>query len=298
MDRMERGFTLIELLVSVVVFAFVALGIYYLYDSGRWFYLQSEKKANMQENGRLLMEAMEREMRLIGFGIPSGGQIGGNVTLNPAIFEGGVNFIGFRGDVDTVNTFPIANVSGGSITVEEDTEELACPAPPMPIIIVQRGRNWQSTNCTATSEDTLTISPAAVTTFAASETEIFSPVHVFYRFPADADSNGICDQATATLPDYSQCIVQRAERRDLLPQTDPVNEAAWQTFATNISEFRLRYFRKTSGGPVELAVPLGIVSNSVDLIRLEITATDRTNRAGQFQSSDFQTEILVRKHRY
>src|SRR5262245_32676094 len=106
MDQKKNGFTLIEMLVSVAIFAVIMIGVYYFYDSGRWLYLHSENRANMQENGRLAMEGMEREMRMIGFGIPGGTQINNNVSWNPAIIYGDDNQIGFRGDVNSYNSLP------------------------------------------------------------------------------------------------------------------------------------------------------------------------------------------------
>ena len=99
----QNGFTMIEMLVSVVIFGFIVIGIYYFFDSGRWLYLHSEKRSNLQENGRLAIEGMEREMRMIGLGIPNGTQINSNLTWNPPVIYGTVNTIGFRGDVASYN---------------------------------------------------------------------------------------------------------------------------------------------------------------------------------------------------
>jgi prepilin-type N-terminal cleavage/methylation domain-containing protein len=304
MNQMKNGFTLVELLVSLTIFGMIAIGLYYFYDRGRWMYLQSERRANLQENGRLAMEAMEREMRLIGFGVPTGTEIGSNITFNPVIFEGDDNMIGFRGDVDTWNSFPTdqsgsPTIAGGASSISVEYPNLACPINNIPLLIVERGSNWQSTTCTGRSSTAINIAPGVTKDFAVSETEIFSPLHVFYRFSPDTNGDSICDQATTSLPDYTQCVIERAEERSLTPIVDPTNPSTWQTFATNIKQFRLRYFRKDAGSLTELAVPLDSLSNSVDVIRVEITATDRSDRARQaYQDAEFRTEILVRKRRY
>lgn len=307
MKSIERGFSLLEMLVSVAIFGLMVVGIYYFFDTGRWMYLHSESRANLQENGRLAVEAMEREMRLIGFGVPSGGGIGNNLSWNPAVFSGDDNSIVFRGDVDSYNslaTQPIAN-GAGSITVQNPG--YVCPFNGIPIIIVERGRNWQSTTCNSISGSNINISPGAAQAFAVQDVEIFaSPLHMMYRLTPDTNGDTICDEATAALPDYDQCIIERAAERFLTPPaTDPMVNATWQTFATNIRQFRLSYFRKTNAGPVALTVPLGILTSAVDIIQIDIEATGRADKTRQtqkvtaeFQSANFTTQVLVRKHRY
>ncbi len=302
MKRLEKGVSLLEMIVSVAIFSLMAIGIYYFFDSGRWMYLHSEKRANLQENGRLTLEAMEREMRLIGFGVPNGGQIGANLTWNPAVYSGDDNQIVFRGDVDSYNSLPTGPIASGAstITVETGEGKFACPFDGIPILIVERGRNWQSTTCSSRTGDVLNITPGAAQAFAVAETEIFaSPLHVMYRLTPDTNGDSICDEATAAKPDYTQCEIQRAAERYLTPPvSDPTLTATWQTFATNISEFRLSYYRKTSAGPIALTVPLGVFTNSVDIIQIDLTATDRADKVGDYQSADFTTQVLVRKHRY
>jgi prepilin-type N-terminal cleavage/methylation domain-containing protein len=300
MKHLEKGFSLLEMLVSVLIFSLIAIGIYYFFDTGKWMYLHSEKRANMQENGRLAMEAMEREMRLIGFGVPTGGSVGGNLSWNPAVFSGDDNSIVFRGDVDNYNSLSTASIASGASSISVENPEYACPFDGIPILIVERGRNWQSTTCSGRTSTAINISPGATQAFAIQDVEIFaSPLHVMYRLTPDTNGDSICDEATQTKPNYDNCIIERAEERYLTPPvTDPMVNATWQTFATNISEFRLRYFRKTNAGPVALSVPLGILTSAVDVIQIDITATDRADKVGEYQSSNFMTQVLVRKHRY
>ena len=298
MKQMQRGVSILEMLVSVLIFTIMAIGIYYFFDSGRWMYLKSESRANLQENARLTIEGMEREMRLIGFGIPAGTEVGTSVSLNPAVFLGDDNQIGFRGDVNGYNSLPTDPdpVSGATITVENP--EYVCPFNGIVLLFMERGRNWQASTCSSRTSTQITVSPAAPG-FARRETEIFAPAHVWYRLTPDTDGNAICDQDTATLPDYSQCLVERAEEFTATPRDSNYVPSNWQTYATNIRQLKYRYYRKTDAGPVELTtLPLAGFSSAVDIIRIELIATDRSDQAGDFQSADFITEILLRKHRY
>ena len=309
MKHMARGFSLLEMLVSVAIFAFIVIGIYYFFDTGRWMYLHSESRSNLQENGRLTIEGMEREMRMIGLGIPSGTEINSNLTWNPPVIYGTVNTIGFRGDIDSYNSLPTANIGNGDTNISVQWPQFICPDNNTILLIVQSGRKWQATNCTSKNEGagTITIAPGAVQAFPAEETELFAPVSVFYRFSPDTDNDGICDQETATVPDFSQCVVERAEERAMAPMLTPSVNTPWRIYATNIQRFQFTYLRKTSTGLVSLTTPLGALSNSVDVIRILITAKDRAavgklinvaNTPVEYQTADFTTDVLVRKRRY
>src|SRR3990170_4444254 len=84
---MQRGFTLLEMLISVVIFVFVMLAVYFLFDQGQWLYLHSEKRTNLQDNGRVAMEQMERDFRMIGSGVPTETQESASTTWTPFIFN-------------------------------------------------------------------------------------------------------------------------------------------------------------------------------------------------------------------
>ncbi|MCI0412807.1 prepilin-type N-terminal cleavage/methylation domain-containing protein [bacterium] len=293
MSCQQRGFTLIEMLVSVTLFSMVVLAVYYFLDRGRWLYLHSERRANMQENGRLAMEAMEREMRLISFGVPEGTAYGSESTWLPAIFEAGINFIGFRGDIENRNSLVTENITNPTVAVAN--VDWICPATGDPLLIIERGRNWFGSTCNNIVGLTVIMVPPPTRNFNAAEIELFAPMHVFYRFTPDTNNDGICDDTS----DLTQCQIQRATRLTNTPETDPENDTDWQVFATNITQFKLRYFIKGSSTPlVPLTALSGLNLSIIDVIRVDITATDRADRAGQYQESNYRTEILVRKRKF
>jgi prepilin-type N-terminal cleavage/methylation domain-containing protein len=301
MKRMQKGTTLLEMLVGVAVFSIMMIGVYYFFDSGRWMYLKSESRANLQENGRLSMEAMEREIRLISFGVPSGTEIGTQSTWVPAIFLADRSQIGFRGDVDNINSLVTQDITTGDTVINVEWPSLVCPSNGTPVVLVQRERNWLSYTCSNPNDGagTMSINAGAGADFLAAETEIYSPTHVFYRLTPDIDGDGICDDSTATKPDYSQCIIERAVRSSTTPQTTVASVSDWQTFATNIEQFQLEYFRK-QGTVTELtALPLNGTDRAlVDVIRITIRATGRSDQVQDYVSNDFISDILIRKRKF
>jgi prepilin-type N-terminal cleavage/methylation domain-containing protein len=186
MKRFEHGFTLVELLVSVAIFSIIMIGIYYFFDTGRWMYLHAQNRSNLQENGRLALEGMEREMRLIGLGIPNGTEITTNETFNPPIIYGTISTIGFRGDVDTYNSLPDQQpggtpgvISSGASSINVQWPSYICPVTSIPILLINAGRTYQATTCTNTSSTAITISPGATQDFNVQDVEFFSPLQVF-----------------------------------------------------------------------------------------------------------------------
>jgi type IV pilus assembly protein PilW len=63
----EKGFTLVELMVALVVAAILVAGIYQLYRSTQDTYLAQDQLAELQQNARIGIEEMIREMRLTGY---------------------------------------------------------------------------------------------------------------------------------------------------------------------------------------------------------------------------------------
>ena len=63
----ESGFTLVELMVALVIAAILIVGIFQLYRSTQNTYLAQDQLAELQQNARIGIEQMIREMRLAGY---------------------------------------------------------------------------------------------------------------------------------------------------------------------------------------------------------------------------------------
>lgn len=291
-----RGFTLIEMLVSALIFSFVMIGVLYMFDRGKWLYFHSEKRTNLQENGRIVLEDIERNLRMAGLGIPTGTRIDGTapnpeLTFLPYIFIAGESKIGFRGDVDNRNSMFAANAAANSSNITVQTPSIGCPTN---IIVVQRGRSWEPFTCSnpaVTSPGTIDVTPNTPDDFEAAECEVYSPEHVFYRLTPDADSNGVCD----VTDDFSQCLVEKCERLTNTPQTDE-SGCQYATIGTNVKELHFDYYEGFDLIDPIAAPPLTTAQTPfVDLVRITLIVRDRADRVQTFQDLQFVSDVFVRK---
>lgn len=65
--RAAPGFSLIEMLVASAVFVVVLLAIYIMLDTSRADYAMGAAKSDVQENMRVALESMARELRMAGY---------------------------------------------------------------------------------------------------------------------------------------------------------------------------------------------------------------------------------------
>jgi prepilin-type N-terminal cleavage/methylation domain-containing protein len=61
------GFTLIELLIGMSIFLIVLLGIYQMFDTNRATYVSGMRKVDVQQNARVALDAITRELRMAGY---------------------------------------------------------------------------------------------------------------------------------------------------------------------------------------------------------------------------------------
>ena len=78
----EKGFTLVELMMSLVIAAILIVAIYRLYGSTQRNYLAQNQLIDLQQNARIGIDEMIREIRLAGYQAYCD-----PVTANTALFE-------------------------------------------------------------------------------------------------------------------------------------------------------------------------------------------------------------------
>ena len=103
-----RGFTLMEVLIALSTFLIVMFAVYTSFESSQATYAAGEQRADIQQNARIAMELMSADLRLAGYGFPTGA---GAVTV------AGPTDIRFWADLNNVSTVIVADVAAGSTTL-------------------------------------------------------------------------------------------------------------------------------------------------------------------------------------
>jgi prepilin-type N-terminal cleavage/methylation domain-containing protein len=67
----SRGFTLLELAVALVIFSFVVLGMCRIFNTSRNSEAVGLDLSEAQQNARIALSTLEKDLRLAGFGIPT-----------------------------------------------------------------------------------------------------------------------------------------------------------------------------------------------------------------------------------
>jgi prepilin-type N-terminal cleavage/methylation domain-containing protein len=65
--RGQDGFTLVELMVAMSIFLLILVGIFQVFDPSRNAYQVSERKLDVQQNARVAMDRMARQIRMAGY---------------------------------------------------------------------------------------------------------------------------------------------------------------------------------------------------------------------------------------
>ena len=65
--RGQEGFTLVELMVAMSIFLLILVGIFQVFDPSRNAYQVSTRKLDVQQNARVAMDRMARQIRMAGY---------------------------------------------------------------------------------------------------------------------------------------------------------------------------------------------------------------------------------------
>ena len=103
-----RGFTLIEILIALSTFLIVLFAVYTSFESSQATYAAGEQRADIQQSARIAMEMMSADLRLAGYGFPTGA--GAITVASPTD-------ISFWADLNNASTVIVADVAAGSITL-------------------------------------------------------------------------------------------------------------------------------------------------------------------------------------
>ncbi|HEY7518963.1 MAG TPA: prepilin-type N-terminal cleavage/methylation domain-containing protein [Methylomirabilota bacterium] len=63
----QSGFTIVEVLVALSIFLLILMGIMQVFEPSNSAYQSSQRKLNVQQNGRVAMDVMVRQIRMAGY---------------------------------------------------------------------------------------------------------------------------------------------------------------------------------------------------------------------------------------
>ena len=90
----EHGITLVELLVAVAAFAIVSLVAFGVLSTSRQSASMNDQTVQIQQNVRLAMDLIARDVRMAGFGYPSAGSVPGCTNhINASVQSAGPPFV-------------------------------------------------------------------------------------------------------------------------------------------------------------------------------------------------------------
>lgn len=112
--RGAAGFTVTELIVAAAILAVLLTGIYQVLSSGWETYRVGDSKADMQQNARLIMEMVEADFRLIGYGYPTDPAL---VNPLPRVTDASSTLITFWADLNGVSQVLSATAAVGATTL-------------------------------------------------------------------------------------------------------------------------------------------------------------------------------------
>lgn len=114
----QQGFTLVEFLVSLSVFLVVLTGVYIIYQAGYTTFSRGEVKTDIQQNARVALATMERDLRMMGYGVPD---FPCPTAVPTRITSANPTSITFRADLKNVSVTLTSQATAGSSTLNVNT---------------------------------------------------------------------------------------------------------------------------------------------------------------------------------
>jgi prepilin-type N-terminal cleavage/methylation domain-containing protein len=205
MWRDERGFTLTELLVGIAILGMVMAAVTTVQLTSNTLFMSGENQAEVQQTARTAM-LMEEEMRLIGYGVPTG---------QPRITAASATALTFSGDLFNASSRLAADVTSGSNTFTVDPGHGIASGDSVYLI---NGDQFQPLTVSGVAGNSVTVStPGGVTAAYPLGIQVGRPRTITYTYTA----------GTRTLTKNAG------------------DGAGAQTLATGVSAFQLRYFDAT-----------------------------------------------------
>ena len=221
-----RGFTLVEILIAISTFVIVVLAIYSSFEASRATYGAGVQRADIQQSARIAMELMEEDLRLAGYGFPTGA---GN-----AITAATPTAISFIGDLLNASTIIFnIDVSPGDTTLNvEDASGIQAGDT----IFLINGGKWEQPTVQSVNTG---VNPHTITTTAGTAdaypwgTHVGRPLTVSYCWYDNPDADGIPAPAACAPLSANTLYKDEGDGGGLQPLADNIQTLLFLYFDTN-----------------------------------------------------------------
>ena len=87
-------------MIAMALSLLLMLGLMAAYSHATAIKSHVQGTVKIQDNVRLTMDKLARDLRMTGFGVPEGAEIGGTAAWTPVVFYAAQTQIGYRADID------------------------------------------------------------------------------------------------------------------------------------------------------------------------------------------------------
>src|SRR5438093_7161760 len=116
--RGQAGFTLVELMVAMSIFLLILVGVFQVFDPSHRAYQASERKLGVQQNARVAMDVMARQIRMAGYypeNIDAGGAAN-DVATPVSVQAASASALAVAGDLDASCASPATGTCAANST--------------------------------------------------------------------------------------------------------------------------------------------------------------------------------------
>ncbi len=293
----QRGFTFTELLVALALTVFLLVAVLGAHSQGRSLLTHVEGNVKIQSNLRLAMERLGGDLRMMGFGVPDGAEIGGTALWAPAIFYASPTNLGFRGEIDggfseiictpssSNGSCPLTKLRLESISYYQDQD---CKRPDgatgnLELIASVDGGIWEQLSCSgfSTATNSINVTGLPNNTLTAGISQAVTLEQVYYRYVPSSQA-----------PNYGR--LERYVRYENMPSnTYPPTGVTWSVVARQLTDFAFEF--RDENDNVISGNPLSQVNReAVRKVVIFIEGFSQVGPGGAPQLLQMRSEIFAR----
>ncbi len=259
------GYTMMEVLIALVIFAFVMTGIYEVLTSGFETYISGQSKADIQQTARLTMEAMQSDLRMVGYGYFT------DQAMPPTQFKittATSTQITFWADLNNASSFLSASANSGASSVSVGNTSGYLNGDTIYLI---NGGQWETQTVQSIATPTLTLHSPLGRAYPQG-TMVGRPRQVTYCWNSTTQN---CPAVTPNPNQQNTIYRNEGDGNGAVP------------LISNVTAFTLSYFDTS-----DTALTAPITGSALGNIR-EIRAVFTVQDAGASRPSGFQNYSLI-----